>query len=145
WFHLVEDEQDVLRRKVQALAEQSDRFVRNGGGGSCRPPAGDDYLNDHEPIGSVRCVVGEAGIYQKVILVDLEKTVKAVGSVIAGGHLGFLTLPPITGLVGGAEAAPDGEGYKRHLQSPRFRMYQLRRCAECGPRSPCFQEPQNFF
>jgi hypothetical protein len=28
-------------------------------------------------------------IYQKVILVDLEKAVKAVGSVIAGGHLGF--------------------------------------------------------
>src|SRR6266851_5597334 len=46
-FHLVQDEQDVLRREVQALAEQSDRFVRNGGGGSCRPPAGDDYLNDH--------------------------------------------------------------------------------------------------
>ena len=85
----MEDEQDVLRREVQALAEQSDRFVRNGGGGSCRSPAGDDYLNDHEPIGSVRCVVGKAGIYQKVILVDLEKAVKAVGSVIAGGHLGF--------------------------------------------------------
>ena len=47
------------------------------------------YLNDHELIGSVRCVVGEAGIYQKVILVELEKAVKAVGSVIAGGHLGF--------------------------------------------------------
>jgi hypothetical protein len=30
-----------------------------------------------------------SGIYQKVILVDLEKAVKAVGSVIAGGHLGF--------------------------------------------------------
>jgi hypothetical protein len=85
----VEDEQDVLRREVQALAEQSDRFVRNGGRASCRPPAGDDYLNDHEPIGSVRCVVGEVGIYQKVILVDLEKAVKAVGSVIAGGHLSF--------------------------------------------------------
>jgi hypothetical protein len=39
--------------------------------------------------GSVRCVVGEAGIYRKVILVDLEKAVKAVGSVIAGGQLGF--------------------------------------------------------
>src|SRR6202011_3093086 len=65
------------------------RSVYEAGGGSCRPPAGDDYLNDHEPIGSVRCVVGEAGIYQKVILVDLEKAVKAVGSVIAGGHLGF--------------------------------------------------------
>jgi hypothetical protein len=37
----------------------------------------------------LRCVVGEAGIYQKVIPVDLEKAVKAVGSVIAGGHLGF--------------------------------------------------------
>jgi hypothetical protein len=35
--HLVEDEQDVLRREVQALAEQSDRFVRDGGGGSRRP------------------------------------------------------------------------------------------------------------
>ena len=66
---------------MQALAEQSDRFVRKGGGGSCRHPAGDDYLNDHEPIGSVRCVVGEAGIYQKVIVVDREKAVKAVGSV----------------------------------------------------------------
>ncbi len=77
------------RRKVQALAEQSDRFVHNGGGGSCRPPAGDDDLNDHEAIGSVRCVVGEAGVYQKVIPVDLEKAVKAVGSLIAGGHLGF--------------------------------------------------------
>ena len=54
-----------------------------------RLPAGDDYLNDHEPICSVRRVVGEAGIYQKVILVDLEKAVKAVGSVIAGDHLGF--------------------------------------------------------
>jgi hypothetical protein len=32
---------------------------------------------------------GEAGIYQKAILVDLKKAVKAVGSVIAGGHLGF--------------------------------------------------------
>jgi hypothetical protein len=63
---------------VQAFAEQFDRFARNGGGGSCRPPAGDDYFNDHEPIGSVRCVVGEAEIHQKVILVDLEK---AVGSV----------------------------------------------------------------
>ena len=28
-------------------------------------------------------------IYQTVILVDLEKAVKAVGLVIAGGHLGF--------------------------------------------------------
>src|SRR3979490_865659 len=88
-FHLVEDEQDVPRREVQALAEQSDRFVRNGGGASSRPPPGNDYLNDHEPIGSVRCVVGETGIYQKVILVDLEKAVKAVGSVIAGSHPGF--------------------------------------------------------
>src|SRR3982074_2252269 len=88
-FHLVQDEQDVLRREGQELAKQSDRFVRNGGGGSCRPPPGNDYLNDHEPIGSVRCVVGETGIYQKVILVDLEKAVKAVGSVIAGSHLGF--------------------------------------------------------
>jgi hypothetical protein len=75
-----------LRREVQALAEQSDRFVRNGSGGSCRPPAGDDYLNDHKPIGSIPCVVGEAGVYQEVIPVDLEKAVKAVGSVIAGGH-----------------------------------------------------------
>jgi hypothetical protein len=58
-------------------------------GASRRPPAGDDYLNDHEPIGSGRCGVGEAGIYQEVIPVDLEKAVKAVGSVIAGGHLGF--------------------------------------------------------
>ena len=72
---------------MQALAEQSD--VGNGGGGSCRPPAGDDDLNDHEPVGSVRCVVGEAGICQKVILVDLKKAVKAVGLMIAGGHLGF--------------------------------------------------------
>ena len=85
----MEDEKDVLRREVQAFAEQSDRFVRNGGSGSCRPPAGDDYLNDHELIGSIRCVVGEAGIYQKVIPVNLEKAVKAVDSVIAGGHLGF--------------------------------------------------------
>ena len=85
----MEDEQDVLRREVQALAEQSDRFVRNGRGGCCRPPAGDDYLNDHEPIGSVRCAVREAGVYRKVILADLEKAVKAVGSVIAGSHLGF--------------------------------------------------------
>ena len=85
----MEDEQGVLRSEVQALTEQPDRFVRNGGGGSCWPPAGDYYLNDHEPIGSVRCVVGEAGIYQKVILIDLEKAVKAVGWVIAGGHLGF--------------------------------------------------------
>jgi hypothetical protein len=46
-------------REVKALAEQSDSFIRNGGGGSCRPPARDDYLNDHEAIGSVRCVVGE--------------------------------------------------------------------------------------
>jgi hypothetical protein len=68
---------------VKALAEQSDSFIRNGGGGSCRPPARDDYLNDHEAIGSVRCVVGEAGIYQKVILADLEKPVKEVGPVIA--------------------------------------------------------------
>jgi hypothetical protein len=74
---------------VQALAEQSDRFVRKDSGGSCRPPAGDDYLNDHEPIGSVRWVVGEARINQKVILVDREKAVKAVGSLIAGRHLGF--------------------------------------------------------
>ena len=74
---------------MKALGEQSDSFIRNGGGGSCRPPARDDYLNDHEPIGSVRCGVGEAGIYQKVILVDLEKTVKAVGWGIAGSHLGF--------------------------------------------------------
>lgn len=74
---------------MQALAQQSDRFVRNGDGGLRRLSAGDDDLNDHESIGSVRCVVGEAGIYQKVILVDLEKAVKAVGSVIAGGHLGF--------------------------------------------------------
>jgi hypothetical protein len=88
-FHLVENKQDIPRRELQAFAQQSDRFVRNGGGGSCRPPAGDDYLNDHEPIGSVRCIVGEAGIYQKVDLVDLEKAVKAVGSVIAGGNLGF--------------------------------------------------------
>ncbi|HUN43004.1 MAG TPA: hypothetical protein VMU81_22150 [Acetobacteraceae bacterium] len=56
---------------------------------SATSPAGDDYLNDHEPIGSVHCVVEEAGIYQKVLLVDLEKAVKAVGSVVAGGHLGF--------------------------------------------------------
>jgi hypothetical protein len=74
---------------VQALAEQFDRCVSNGGGGSCRPPSGDDYLDDHEPIGSVCYVVGEAGIYQKVIISDLEKAVKAVGSVTTGGHLGF--------------------------------------------------------
>ena len=72
---------------MEALAEQSDRFVGNSGDGSCRPAAGYDYLNDHESIGPLCCVVGEAGIYQKVILVDLKK---AVGSVIAGGHLGFL-------------------------------------------------------
>jgi hypothetical protein len=72
----MEDEKDVLRREVQAFAEQSDRFVRNGGGGSCRPSAGDDYLNDNELIGSIRCVVGEAGICHKVILTDLEKAVK---------------------------------------------------------------------
>ncbi len=78
-----------MRREVQALAEQSASFIRNGGGGSCRPPARDDYLNDHEAIGSVRCVVGEAGIYQKVILADLEKPVKEVGPGIAGGYLGF--------------------------------------------------------
>jgi len=59
-------------------------------------------LNDHGPIGSVRCVVGEAGIYQKVILVDLEKAVKAVGAVIAGGHLGFQHCLRQAGLVGGA-------------------------------------------
>ncbi|HTD75230.1 MAG TPA: hypothetical protein VK652_17005 [Steroidobacteraceae bacterium] len=88
-LHLVKDEQDVLRRDVQALAEQSDRFVRNGGGSSSRLPAGDDYLNDHEPIGSVRRIVREAGIHKKIILVDFEKAVKAVGSRIAGGHLGF--------------------------------------------------------
>ena len=74
---------------MQALAEQPDGFVRDGGGGSCWLPAGDDDLNDHEPIGSVRCVVGEAGIYQKIIQIDLEKAVEAVGSLIAGGHLGF--------------------------------------------------------
>ena len=56
---------------------------------ACRPPSGDDYFDDDEPIGSVGCVVGEAGIYQKVIIFDLEKAVKAVGSVITGGHLGF--------------------------------------------------------
>jgi hypothetical protein len=71
------------------LAEQSDRFVRDGGGGSCRLSSRNNYLNDHEPIGSVHCVVGEARIYQKVILADFEKAVKAIGSVIAGGHLGF--------------------------------------------------------
>jgi hypothetical protein len=81
---------------VHALAEQSDRFVRNGGGGFCRPPAGDDDLNDHEPIGSVRCVVGEAEIYEKVILVDLEKAVKArLGDNRRPPEL--LTLPPISG------------------------------------------------
>jgi hypothetical protein len=43
-----------------------------------------------EPGGrSTSTLAGEAGIYQEVILVDLEKAVKAVGSVIAGGHLGF--------------------------------------------------------
>jgi hypothetical protein len=75
---------------------------------------------------SVLSVAGEAGICQKVIPVDLEKAVKAVGSVIAGGHLGFYHCLRQAGLVGRAEAAPDSEGYKRHLQSPRFRMYQLR-------------------
>ena len=74
---------------MQALAEQSYRFVRDRGGGFCRPSAGDDYLNDHEPVGSVRCIIGEAGIYQEVIPVDLEKAVKTVRSVIAGGRLGF--------------------------------------------------------
>ena len=88
-FDLEEEEWDVMRGEAQALAEQSDRFVRNGGGGSCRPPAGDDYLNDHEPIGSIRCVAGEAGIYHEVIPVDLEKAVEAVCSVITGGHLSF--------------------------------------------------------
>ena len=52
-------------------------------------PAGDDYLNDHEPIGSIRCVAGEAGIYHEVIPVDLEKAMEAVCSVITGGHLSF--------------------------------------------------------
>jgi hypothetical protein len=80
-FHFLEDEQDVLRRQVQALAEQSDRFVRNGGGGFCRPPFGDNYLYDDEPIGSVLCVVGEAGIRQKVTPVDLKEAVKKVVSV----------------------------------------------------------------
>jgi hypothetical protein len=36
-----------------------------------------------------RLVLSVAGIYQEVIPVDLEKAVKAVGSVIAGGHLSF--------------------------------------------------------
>jgi len=66
-------------------------------------------------------VVGEAGIYQKVILVDLEKAVKAIGTLIAGGHLGFQHCLRYLGLVGGAEAAPDGEGYERHHRSPRVR------------------------
>jgi hypothetical protein len=61
----------------------------SAGGGSYRSPAGYDYLFDHEPICSVRCVAGEAGIHQKVIPVDFEKAVKAVGPLIAGGHLGF--------------------------------------------------------
>jgi hypothetical protein len=71
-FLLVEDEQDVLGREVQALTEQSDSFVRNGGGSSDRPPARDDYLNDHKPIGSVHCIIGKTKVYQKVILADLE-------------------------------------------------------------------------
>ena len=62
-FHLVEDEQDVLRREVQALANQSDSLVRHSGGGSCRPIFLDNYLNDREPIGSVSLVVGEAEIH----------------------------------------------------------------------------------
>jgi hypothetical protein len=38
---------------------------------------------------SIRCVAGEAGIYNEVIPVDLEKAVEAVCSVITGGHLSF--------------------------------------------------------
>src|SRR5258708_20327017 len=64
-FHLVQDEQDVLRREVQALAEQSDRFVRNGGGGSCRPPAWRDYPTPHKPTRFCRSVGGAPGCYHK--------------------------------------------------------------------------------
>jgi len=116
----VEDEQDVLTRDVKALAEQSDSFIRNGGRSSCWPPARDDHLNDHEPIGSRRRVVREARIYQKVILVDLKKAVKAIGLVIPGGDLGFQHCLRQAGFVGGAQATPNREGYKRHLQSPTF-------------------------
>ncbi len=72
---------------MEALAEKPDGLIRNGVGGSCRLSTGDSYLDDHEPVGSIRRVVGKTGIYQKIILADLDKAVKEVGSVIPGGHL----------------------------------------------------------
>jgi hypothetical protein len=118
----LENEQDVLRRQVQALAKQSDRFLRHGGGDFRWPAFGDDDLDDHEAIGSVRCVVGKAGIHLKVIRVDFKKAVEAIIPVKARGHLGFQHGLRQLGFVGGADAAPDGEGYKRHYKSPQFRL-----------------------
>ena len=117
---------------MQALAQQSDRFVRNGDGGFRRLSAGDDDLNDHESIGSVRCVVGEAGIDQEIILADLEKAVKAVGSVVTGGHLSFQHCLRQAALVGGAEAAPDGK-VTNGIFSPRV-SYGARFVRPAAPR-----------
>jgi hypothetical protein len=46
-------------------------------------------IGAEDPFGSKTAVLRTSEIYQKVIPVDLEKAVKAVGSAIAGGHLGF--------------------------------------------------------
>jgi len=73
----------VLRREVEGARRRNSLPASSAmvaGGSWSALPARDDYLNDHEAIGSVRLRSrGSGGIYQKVILADLEKPVKEVG------------------------------------------------------------------
>jgi hypothetical protein len=92
-FNLKDEEWDVMRVRCRRSPKNRTASFAMVAAVPCRPPAADYYLNDHEPIGSIRCGAGKRGSTMRSFRSILKN--RGIGLLRDNGRSPeLLTLPP---------------------------------------------------